>query len=80
MAERWERGNYVAVFGRRALQRGTLSMAHKYQQPQATLRLMEIYNSEFGFQWSGGDPAGLIETSGLDLNFIRAMIYRDAET
>ena len=57
-----------------------LSMVNKFQQPQATLRMVEMLYEECGFQLSDDDSASLIETSGLDLNCTRAMIYRDVAT
>ena len=79
-AEIWERGNYVAAFGAEVFAARRLSMVHKYQQPQVTLRMVEVSYEESGFQHSDGHSATLVETSGLDLNFTRAMIYRDFAT
>ena len=80
MAEIWERGNYAAAFGRRVFAARALSMLVIYQQPQATLKMVEMEVEEFDFQQSDGDSASLIETSGSDLNFTRAIIYRHVAT
>ena len=79
-AEIWERGNYVAAFGAEVFAARHLSMVYKCQQPQVTLRMVEIAYEESGFQHSDGHSATLVETPGLDLNFTRAMIYRDVAT
>ena len=42
--------------------------------------MVEMLYEECGFQLSDDDSASLIETSGLDLNCTRAMIYRDVAT
>ena len=54
-----------------------LSMVNKFQQPQATLRMVEMLYEECGFQLSDDDSASLIETSVVDLSCTRDMIYRD---
>ena len=42
--------------------------------------MVEMEVEEFDFQQGDDDSASLIETSGSDLNFTRATIYRDVAT
>ena len=57
-----------------------LSMVNECQQPQDTLELGIYDMKNVAFKRAIGDSASLIETSGFDLNFTRATIYRDVAT